>query len=232
MDAAPYYAPTYFPPSYFYGLTAQASSVSSTNAAPYYAPTYFPPSYFYGLMAQASSVSSTNAAPYYAPTYFPPSYFYGGAPPSSIVVPVVTESQGRDRAPYEALLGLLRATGVFEEVIFGASTQRSQAGSDSYPLAVVTPKGWEESDDYDPTSISRRVSFAVTVVVKGQDGCSEFDQLDQLSSAIQGVVDRSDLGGTCLGPLTKIRSGRYGSSTHYPEQSVELEGEFASIIEP
>jgi hypothetical protein len=127
---------------------------------------------------------------------------------------------------------LLRASGVFEEVIFGASAQRSRAGSDIYPLAVVTRRGWEESDGYDPISIVRRVSFAITIVIKVQDGSSEFDQLDQLSAAIQDVVDRSDLGGTCLGALTKIRSGRYESSTHYPEQSVDLEGEFTSIIEP
>ena len=201
------------------------------DATPYYTPMYFPPSYFYIARAPAGSGPSTDTSTYYAPTYFPPSYFYGGAP-SLILDPVVPEHQGRDHAAYEALLDLLRATGAFEEVIFGDSTQRSRAGADSYPLAVVTPKGWQESDDYDPTSIVRRVSFAITVVVKDQDGSSQFDRLDRLSSAILDVVDRSDLGGNCLGPLTKVRSGRYEPSTHHPEQSVDLEGEFTSIIVP
>ena len=230
MDAAPYYSPTYFPPSYFYVATAPVISVSSTGVSPYNAPTYFPSSYFYGATAPAVSGSLTNASSYNAPTYFPPSYFYVGSSPS-VLAPNSPEPQCRDQAAYAALIGLLGATGVFEEVIFGAVTQRSRAGADSYPLAIVTPRGWEEFDDYDPTSIVRRVFFAITIVVKGQDAHSQFGDLDRLSSAIQKVIDRSDLGATCIGPLTRIRSGRYESSTHFPEQSVDLEGEFSSILD-
>jgi hypothetical protein len=202
------------------------------DTAPYYAPAYFAPSYFDGENGSASSPSSNGVTPYDAPTYFPPSYFYGEVAPTSVIVPITPFPGGRDSAAYSALLSLIEATGAFQDVIFGATTQRSEAGADSYPLAVVTPKGWEEDDDFDPISIVRRVSFAITIVVKSQDGCSEFDQLDCLSSIVLGVVDRSDLGGTCLAPLTRIRAGRYESSTRYPEQSVDLNGEFCSLIDP
>ena len=201
------------------------------DAAPYYAPTYFPPEYFYFATTPDPASPSTGMSPYNPPTYFPPSYFYGG-PSAPISVPVVPEPQGRDQGAYAALLASLRATGVFEEVIFGAATQRGQAGADSYPLAVLTPRGWEESDDFDPALIVRRVSFSITIVVKSQDTGPRFDLLDQLSLATQNVVDRSGLDGTCLPPLTRIRAGRYGYSSHYPEQSIELEGEYSSLIDP
>ncbi len=207
-----------------------ASSVSS-----YYAPTYFPPSFFY---ASVSAATTTVGMPYNAPSYFPASYFYGNivsnsppptptptpTPPTPIVTP------GRDQEAYAALLALIQGLGVFEEVIYGAAIQRNQAGVDCYPLALLTPKGWEESDDYDPTFVVRRAKFGITIVVQTQDGEPQFDQLDRLSSVVIGVVDFAGLGSQNLPALTRIRTGSYESSTHYPEQSVELEGEFASLV--
>jgi hypothetical protein len=195
------------------------------GGSPYLAPTYFPPTYFYGGAVSTSPsptppVTPTGVSPYNAPTYFPP------LPTKTI------EASGRDRSAYVALLSLIQGLGVFEDVIFGAAIQRNQAGADCYPLAVVTPKAWEEFDDYDPTSIVRRVTFGITIVVRSQDGESQFDQLDRLSTAIVRVVDFSGLAGPCLPPLTRIRVGRYESSTHYPEQSIELEGEFSLLIDP
>ena len=97
---------------------------------------------------------------------------------------------------------------------------------------MVTLRGWEEADEVDPISIVRRTTFSITVVVKSEDDLPRFDLLDGLSSAIKQAVDRSDLGGTCLPALTWIGSGRYDYSGHYPEQSIDLEGGFSSIIEP
>jgi hypothetical protein len=201
-------------------------------ASPYYAPTYFPPSFFYIAVEPGTTVLTQNGSPYYAPTYFPPSYFYEGVSSSSSVnVTTNPTRSGRDQASYAALIGLIEGLGLFEEVIFGSSIQRNQAGADCYPLAVLTPKGWEESDDYDPTSVVRRTIFGITIVVQSQQGEPRFDELDELSSAILGAVDFANLGPLSLPGLTRIRAGRYEPSTHYPEQSVELEGEFSSLIE-
>ena len=224
----PYNAPTYFAPSYFYGPT---TLTSSTGLQPYNAPTYFAPSYFYG---PSISTSSTGMIPYNAPTYFTPYYFYWPSSTGLVnpIVPNPTSPVGGDQDSYCALVELLRATGVFEDVIFGASTQRSQAGADTYPLAVLTPKGWEESDDFDPSSIVRRETFSITVVIKSEDDLPQFDRLDYLAFAIKRTVDRSDLNGTCMPALTRIRSGHYDFAGHYPEQSIGLDGEFSTIIAP
>jgi hypothetical protein len=236
MGVSPYLAPTYFPPSFFYGAVAEAltTTTTTTGVSPYNAPSYFPPSYFYGNGTSPTS-TTTGVSPYNAPSYFPPSYFYGSgatSSPTPTPTPPSTDIPGRDQGSYAALMSLIQGLGVFEDVIFGAAIQRSQAGADCYPLAVVTPKGWEEFDNYDPTSIVRRVTFGITIVVRSQDGEPQFDQLDRLSTAILRVVDFSGLGSLSLPPLTRIRAGRYDTSTHYPEQSVELDGEFSSLIDP
>ena len=222
----PYNAPTYFAPSYFYGPSS--ASADPSGLQPYNTPAYFAPSYFYG--PSSASADPSGLQPYNAPTYFAPSYFYG---PSSVVVvgpppPPVVGNQD----PYRALIASLNSTGAFEEVIFGAAAQRSQAGADTYPLAVLTPQGWEEADDVDPVSIVRRTTFSISIVVTSQDGLPRFEQLDQLSTAVKAAIDGSNLDGTCLPALTRIRSGHYVYVNHYPEQCLELEGEFSMIIDP
>ena len=227
----PYNAPTYFPAAYFYGSTDSAVVETPPGPTPYNAPTYFPAAYFYGTSSTSDLASPPGPTPYNAPTYFPAAYFYGSSSPQ-VIVPVVPETNWPDQPSYQAMITLLESTGVFDGVIFGASTQRSQAGADQYPLAIVTPKGWEESDDYDPTLIVRRVRFSITIVVKDQDALPRFDLLDSLSGTVKRMVDGSNLNGTSLPALTRIRAGRYEYANHYPEQSIDLEGEFASITDP
>jgi len=197
---------------------------------PYYAPTYFPPSYFFAP-ADPVSTPSAGPTPYNAPTYFPPSYFPGNATPP-VAPPAPDQPRGLDRVAYAALLALLRATGTFDGVIFGDPTWRGRAGSGQYPLAVVIPRGWEEIDDYDPALILRRVSFSLRLVVRAEDESQPFDQLDRLTVAVRAVVNRSNLDGAALPGLTRISGGKYEGAGHYPEWSVDLQGEFTSIVDP
>ncbi len=201
------------------------------DAAPYFAPTYFAPTYFANDIAAVPPPPAAGPSPYFAPTYFTPTYFPGG-PAFVIPPPPVPVLHGRDGAAYAALLGLLRGTHAFDAVLFGDPTRRGHAGAGVHPLAIVSPRGWEESDDYDPAMIVRRVTFAVRVAVLAADEDEPFDQLDKLASVVQDAVDRSDLLGTCLPALTRVRSGRYDHAARFPEWSVDLEGEFTSIVDP
>ena len=196
------------------------------DATPYYAPSYFAPAYF--PSANGPDTPPTGLTPYNAPTYFAPSYFYGFGSPAT---PEEPDGEGRDEGAYAAIVALIRATGAFAEAALGTEVQQAQAGAGGYPMAIVTPKCWEESDDYDPTSLVRRSTFGIKILVRSEDGSPQFDQLDRLSTAVIRVVFGSDLGGHCLPPLTRIRSGRYETRGHFPEQSIELEGEFSSIFE-
>jgi hypothetical protein len=244
-SGSPYFAPTYFPAAYFYESTVPTVPTVPTSPAgnsPYFAPTYFPAAYFYESTVPTVPTSPVGNSPYFAPTYFASGYFYESTSPVVVPTPnpvpnpapAVTPnvSIARDKGPYASLQSLLAGTGAFEAVLFGEQVQRNQAGAGLYPLAIITPKGWEETDDVDPLLYLRRVEFVIALVVLSQDGSPQFDQLDFLAGLVQNAVDGSILDGSCLPPLTKIRAGRYGQGTRYPEQSVELEGQFAFLIDP
>ena len=179
-------------------------------------------------------VGSTNSfgsrTPYYASAYFTPFYFYGGAATETPTVPGRTS--GRDAGCYAALVDRLEAIDSFDAVIFGEPTRRTGTGAETHPLAILIPRGWTETDETDPVLWDRRVLFTIRIVVRVEDDPMPFDQLDQLAASVQAQVDLADLGGDCLPSLTKIRAGRYGTSCQYPEWSIDLDGEFAVLIDP
>ena len=229
----PYFAPTYFPVAYFFsGDDGDDSSGANPGRTPYNAPTYFPPAYFYGG-GPADANPTEGRTPYNAPTYFPSTYFYGGLAASDPVSAPSVRFPGRDGGSFAALIDLLRETGALDSVVFGDPTRRSGSGANTHPLAIVTPRGWEEADDVDPTLLVRRVMFTIRLVIRvDDDDESPFDQLDQLAAVVQARVDQSDLNGQCLAPLTKIRAGRYQATSQYPEWSIDLDGEFTSLVDP
>jgi len=234
VDASPYFAPTYFAASFFAPLVevVPAVPIAPTSGGAYFAPSYFAPSFFASGGTPAPVVAPTSTGAYFAPTYFAPTYFAVLAwSPVPVTPPVVHEPPDGVQAAFGSLVSLLQGTGAFEDVIFGDPSRRGQAGAGRHPLALVSPRGWEDSDDYDPTSIVRRVSFAVRVVVRADDVAEPYDQLYRLASTVEGVVNRADLGGPCLPALTRIRAGRHDHAVHYPELALELEGEFSMLLD-
>ncbi|WP_435021265.1 hypothetical protein TA3x_002283 [Tundrisphaera sp. TA3] len=166
---------------------------------------------------------------YFSPTYFSPAYFSNLAIAPS-PVPVTVPARTRDRQSYRAILDALSEGGEFDQILFGQAGPRARAGADSYPVLMVIPKGWEEIDDADPTSLVRRAKFALTIVIRDEDPERGFDELDRLACLVVDALDGSDLGGTALPALTKVRSARYPRAAN-PEQIVELEGEFTSLYQ-
>ena len=230
--AAPYNAPTYFPPAYFYGGEAGDDASTTPGRAPYNAPTYFPPAYFYGGAAGGDASTTPGRAPYNAPTYFAPAYFYGGAADATTTPAAPPAISGRDGACYAALVDLLGGAGLFASVTFGDPSRAGDGGAADHPRAIVTPRGWEESDDFDPILTSRRALFAIRITVRVDGDAYPFDELDRLSAEVQTRVDGSGLGGRCMPPLTKIRAGSYQAASQYPEWSVDLAGEFTTLVDP
>jgi hypothetical protein len=168
-------------------------------------------------------------ARYFAPTFFSPFYFPslvgsgtggGGSTPSSY----------RDKDAFEAIVQALEATGEFAQVFFGTTMDQRLGGADLTPVAVVAPDGWSEDDETDPAVFVRRVGFVVTVAVRDSDSVFRFDQADRLSCVVQNAVDLNDLDGGCIAALTKTRSGRTVITADYPEEQVEIRGEFAYFI--
>lgn len=245
-SSTPYNAPTYFPPAYFYGgpvatqrPSKSAASLSgvaggAASSTPYNAPAYFPPAYFYGGEAGDHPIATPTLGPtpYNAPAYFAPAYFYGGPADTSPTPATPPAISGRDGARYAALVDLLVASGRFASVTFGDPSRAGDGGAADHPRAIVTPRGWEESDDYDPILTTRRALFAIRITVRVDGDAYPFDELDQLSADVQAQVDGSGLGGQCVPALTKIRAGSYQTANQYPEWSVDLAGEFTTLVDP
>lgn len=163
---------------------------------------------------------------FFAPRFFSPSYF----PSLAAAGGVAPDPVYGDRDAYAALVASLVATGEFADVFFGTTSDQRPGGADSMPAAVVTPDGWAEADDVDPVVLVRQVSFTLTVVARAEDPLGRYETLDRLSCVAQNAIDGSDLGGTCLPALTKLRQGRFDPRSNQPEQSLILQGEFTYLV--
>jgi hypothetical protein len=172
----------------------------------------------------SASASYYFAPTYFSPFYFPPLFVVGGDPSGS------TSAAFRDTDAYASVVAALKATGEFAQVFFGTNPDQRSAGADRTPAAVITPNGWAEIDDVDPVVIVRRVDFTLTVVARGEDALARYEDLDRLSCVCENAIDGSDLGGTCLPALTKLRRGRFEAHPNHPEQRVALHGEFTYLI--
>jgi hypothetical protein len=200
MATTLYFAPTYFAPTYF--PTDILEQPSTTAATRYFAPTYFATTYFYPYTLEQSSTVSTPPGPHIS----------------------------ADRLIYAAILDSLEATNAFESVLFASAIDRLTLGSAATPLVALVPDGWEEFDEVDPTSILRRVSFYLDLLVRDEDAFGRFEQLDALESAARGAIEGLSLAGISLPGLTRLRRARYDAHSLPPEQSARLEGEFTYII--
>lgn len=198
----------------------------------FFTPDYFSPYYFAPLAKSGTGETGGSvSSQFFAPTYFSPFYF----PPLLLkkpdTPPAEDETTYGDRDAFRQMTKALKALGVFADVIFGTTADRRPSGADATPVLVVTPVGWEETDEVDPTELLRRVFFKLTVVVRDEDPLTRFEQLDELSSLVQDAVDGSDLGGGALPALTTLRRGTYDANPIHPEQRATLHGEFSYLIQ-
>lgn len=170
---------------------------------------------------------------YFAPTYFAPTYFTSLAPslvPKPPVPPPPGSTEGYgDRDAYGAILAALEATGMFESVLFAIPPDRLTLAAAATPLVSLVPQGWEEFDEVDPTSILRRVSFSLHLLVRDDDAFGRAGRLGRLESAAHAALEGSGLGG-CLPALTRLRRAGYDPRSLHPEQAARIDGEFTYIL--
>jgi hypothetical protein len=122
-------------------------------------------------------------------------------------------------------------TNEFSDVLFGNPLDQGMISASSSPIAIVTPDRWTEYDDADPTVIVRQVFYVVTLLVRDEQAGLRYNALDRFSSIVMNALDGSSLNGGCLPALTKIRQGRYDTSSRHPEQRLQLRGEFSYLIQ-
>jgi hypothetical protein len=166
--------------------------------------------------------------PFFAPTFFTPYYF------PSLVAPgggAQQPTQGyRDRDAFAAVVEALSETHEFAGVFLNTTPGQMPAGADQTPAVLVSPDTWSEVDDVDLVDAVRRVGFTLTIIVSDNDPAARYDALDRLSCVAQNALDGADLGGGCIGALTKTRRGQFVTTLNLPEQGVALHGEFTYLI--
>src|SRR3989442_1620119 len=111
---------------------------------------------------------------FFAPSFFSPDYFAPLAvlqPSAPVGVPA---ERFRDRDVFNAISGALATTGEFADIVIGESIDQGAFGADRVPLAVITPVQWDESDESDPTTLIRLVSYRLTLIVRDEDAGTRF----------------------------------------------------------
>lgn len=167
---------------------------------------------------------------YFATAFFSPFYFA----PLAATIPSDPTGIGvlpyGDTEAFEAIIAILKYTGVFADVLFGITPEQRTTAADIAPLALVLPECWNEYDDADPNVLIRQVSYSLTLIVTDADPFTRYSELEGLTALAQDSLNNSDLGGGCIAPLTILRRGSLNTSSNPPEQSAVLNGEFAYMI--
>lgn len=129
---------------------------------------------------------------------------------------------------YLAICEALKATGVFEAVLFGMYPEEIPT-AESYPMATIRPTAFERLDAGDPIEPQRVERFAVEIRLKqeeGQGGLATYAKLNQLVTIAAQAVQNLAAEGTIPG-LTMLRAGKYAEK--YPTITATIEGEFSYL---
>ncbi|MFO0955845.1 MAG: hypothetical protein U0800_00065 [Isosphaeraceae bacterium] len=140
---------------------------------------------------------------------------------------------GGDQAPaalvtaYSTILSLLRSVGGLGDVLLGESNACSPPGDRIYPVAIVVPGPWSETDDTDATRRIRTVTFEGVLAVRDPEFTAAFARLNALVSGAQAAIEGSDLGIDAQASRTRLDAGRYEPANRQGERRFILAGEFA-----
>lgn len=166
--------------------------------------------------------------PYFPAAFFPMSFF----PSTSAPGPGPTAVAGRDREAFAAIAGALAATREFAAVAIGTLADRPALGAESLPAALLTPLEWVELEDSAPGAHIRRVTFALTLIVRAPDGAERCFELDRLGVVAQAAIEGLDLGVRYSSAPARLRRGRGDPSARPPEGRAVLTGEITYPIPP
>ena len=170
---------------------------------------YFPRSYFpsdfFGEALPSSDDPITNT---YRGGYFASSYF-GGTGAFVLTPAGVLDEPLSDASCLIWIRDRLQSSGYLEWVGIGRTTH--QGNNNDYPAAWIYPVGFSESDDVDPYQPTRKLSYAIYLVVKPEDPLDDLASikaLDRLSNQVANLLSGNGPEG-CIGALSRVETGKY-----------------------
>src|SRR5262245_54247445 len=161
---------------------------------------------------------------YFAPDYFPKLYFAYYYASIGVQPGPLRASCAMSRA-ISSILSKLERMGCFAEVRLGSDPNDGPLRAEGYPLAMLVPESWHETDDSQIGFRVRSVLFQLVLVAREMDAEAAFRLLDGLSSRVQGALEGSTLDGNCHASRTRLRAGQYNGREAFPEQRFVLRGE-------
>lgn len=164
---------------------------------------------------------------------FPPLSARIVAAPHRVVVPPDLRFTFTDTDGYDDILARLMRTGRLADAVFGVPAELMRSGSDLYPVAVLTPERWEESDREDPILLLRTAHYKLTILTREEDPSRRYRELDAVCRACQNALDGVGLEkggqGYTLPQFTRLSAGKY-LRPESPQQGVEMAGKFAYFV--
>ncbi|QDV38278.1 hypothetical protein [Tautonia plasticadhaerens] len=134
-----------------------------------------------------------------------------------------------DREVYDTIVSALAATRSFGAVLID-EPGRGPGGPSASPRAVVSPGPWTDDLTDDPEIALRRVSYRVTISVRGDDPRARSCQADRLSRAVSALLEGADFGGGCIPALSRIYRGESQASAGGGKATCELVGSFSYFL--
>lgn len=130
---------------------------------------------------------------------------------------------------YNGILSGLTASRSFGAVVLDVSGWES-GGSEPAPLAILSPGAWADSMTDDPSTILRRASYRVVLIVRADDPRARFAESNRLAGKATALLIGADFGNGCLPSLSRIERGEYRDAPGSGEASCELRGTFSFLV--
>ncbi|WP_169973644.1 hypothetical protein [Tautonia rosea] len=130
---------------------------------------------------------------------------------------------------YDAMISCLAATRLFGSLRLD-DVERSNEASIASPLAIISPGSWTESRTDDPTRLIRRITYRVTLRVRGDDLRTRFLETDRLAHEVIARLNGANFGEGCVPSLSTIQRGESRLSAGNGEAICELVGTFSFLV--
>jgi hypothetical protein len=159
-------------------------------------------------------------ATYFAPRFFTAYYF-----PSFVDQTTIRTSEIARHDGITELVLLLRDARIFDSVELSLGEKNNEQLPRSGINALVRYQHWDDLDDFDSASILRKVSFRISVMVRGSDCLSRYELLNEIEPKVRSLITGISLAGSLPG-LTRLRHGSFATDGSTLEQTLHIDGEY------
>lgn len=139
----------------------------------------------------------------------------------------------RDTDIIDAVISALKATGAFDDVVWGEPPERHGRGADLSALAIVEPSDFTEIDrwdDEDGLGYETQPTFTLTIAVRNGDPRTRDRRVDRLLNIAKNALDGNGFDGLVVADKTILGRGKWTPATS-PERRMVVTGQYAYLVD-